>query len=157
MPIIDLEKEKIADGFQIPNGYFDDIEDVIFQKIYLDEKKIKQKNRWRIFAFSAAASVLIVLGLFLLIPQNDYSKAQNDPRDEEQKSETEMLFEEMDHIEETLLAYSTISDEQALQINHDLDQRVEMLEEMINEEKLQDEDYQILDYYLEEVLFDIYF
>ncbi len=64
-----LEKYRDENAFQLPNGYFEKMQDEVFQKIHYHQK-ISRRNRFIITFSSLAASILIFIGLFVFLPKN---------------------------------------------------------------------------------------
>ncbi len=64
-----LEKYIDENAFQLPNGYFEKMQDEVFQKIHYHQK-ISRRNRFIITFSSLAASILIFIGLFVFLPKN---------------------------------------------------------------------------------------
>jgi len=64
-----LEKYRDENAFQVPNGYFEKMQDEVFQKIHYHQK-ISHRNKFIITFSSLAASILIFIGLLVFLPKN---------------------------------------------------------------------------------------
>lgn len=157
MPKIDLEKEKIADGFKIPDDYFENLRVEVLQKISV-EKKRRKRNRVVLFVSSAAACALLLFGVVLFFPDRENSAPTLTRGNAINQAEnSDYLLGEIDEIEEILLTYNTIHEDHVQQIANDLNERVELVGELIENDELHDVDYLILDYYTEDLLSDFYY
>lgn len=155
MPKIDLEKEKIADGFKIPDDYFANLRVTVLQKISIEEKK-KKRNRIVLFVSSVAACAVLLLSVILFTP-NENSTLTLAKDNFANQVENEDQFSEIEAIEEIFFAYNEISEIHTQQIANDLNERAEYIGELIENDELHDVDYQILDYYTEDILSDFYY
>ncbi|MDR2980450.1 MAG: hypothetical protein LBV02_08465 [Bacteroidales bacterium] len=158
MPIIDFEKDKIVDGYKVPDGYFNYLEETVLQRISV-EKRRRKRNRITLWISSTAACVIVLLGLVFFLPNEEPPVALHNANETETHSTETMdaFFSEIEKIEEKLLAYNAISEQQTRQIAQDLEKQVTAIEEMMDAGKMRDEDYQMLDYYVEETMYDIYY
>ncbi|MDL2297094.1 hypothetical protein LJC37_03975 [Bacteroidales bacterium OttesenSCG-928-E04] len=157
MSNINLEKEKIADGFTVPDGYFDSLEDIVFQQIHLEKKK-KNRNRILLFTSTAAACAIIAFGVAFFTSEEKQLTAFNEIETTvNHTDEVNHFFAGIEEIEAALLAYNPTAKEQIKQTEIYLEEKIATIEELIDSDKLQDEDYQMIDYYIDDFFSDLYY
>ncbi len=98
MIMIDLEKNKINSGFNVPNNYFDNLDKTILSKIQhqYNDKNNNILQRTIIYTISIAASLLFI---FNITSYNNASYKNNDYYDEDYILNDDFIIDESINID----------------------------------------------------------
>lgn len=105
---MDLEnknKWKEEHPFRVPEGYFDQLESEILQKIELDKPAVKKSHRTRSLSFitSIAASLMLVVAAYVVW------NLDTEPVEEEQYDETvEYILDNIDEFDLALISQMSV-------------------------------------------------
>jgi len=80
MKPVNLHNKKLDSGFKVPNTYFDDLEDAVFQKMNLNsEKPVKKLAFKKLWLYnSVAACALLAFGIAFYMKTTQTELDQND-------------------------------------------------------------------------------
>ena len=124
--------------FKVPENYFEQLEEEVFQKIRQSDLKLKRR-KWYISIASAAASLLVLVSI---ISFQDEQEPALMAQAESFSESLALAINDLHFLEETVLHEEP----------NIIPSEIEKITDVISDENLEDIDYQIIESYFEDAL-----